>query len=282
MILIADSGSTKTAWRLITSEHKILQFNTQGIHPLLQNENEIRQNLQSLTSSIGFPDPKEVHTLFYYGTGCSNPERSRPVNLALKSIFPNAQITVESDLLGAARGLCGHQEAIACILGTGSNSCHFNGLHIISSRPSLGYILGDEGSGSWIGKNLLSAYLYGELPTSLSEKFKAEYSISKDEVIRKIYREPFANRYMASFSPFVYRNISESYMHRLVKEGFLAFFDKHISHYQIKNLSINATGSIAFFYADIFREVCHELGYTIGTITESPIAGLTLYHLNEI
>ncbi|MBX7094564.1 MAG: hypothetical protein K1X56_07590 [Flavobacteriales bacterium] len=282
MILIADSGSTKTAWRLVKADQKILQFNTPGIHPLLQDESQIRTTIQSLFSIAGFPDSNTIKSIFYYGTGCSSTERSQPVFQCLSTLFPAAVIEVESDMLGAARGLCGHREAIACILGTGSNSCHFNGLHILHARPSLGYILGDEGSGAWIGKNVLRAFLYGELPAHLAEKLKTEYALKKDEIIKKIYSEPLANRYMASFSPFVYRNSADPYMHRLVKEGFLAFFNKHISHYQIKNLSINATGSIAFFYADIFRDVCNELGFTLGTITESPIAGLTLYHLNEI
>lgn len=283
MLLIADSGSTKTAWRLVTKEKKILQFNCSGIHPFFMDAQEISSLLKTeLCSSIGFPGADEISALYFYGTGCGNPERALPVHKALREVFSNAEIAVESDLLGAARGGCGHQQGIAVILGTGSNSCYYDGIAIAQNRPSLGFILGDEGSGAWIGKNLMSSWFYGELPVHLADSLKNRMGVNREDVLQKVYRNDFPNRYLASFSKFVFQNIKDPAMVKLVKDGFHAFFDKHILHYENRHAAIHATGSVAYFFGNIFTETAQSHGYTIGSITDSPIAALTLYHLGEI
>ncbi len=277
MILIADSGSTKTDWRLIDEEKKIQQFQTQGISPYFQTTEEIAKTIKlelKLNAS-----PKEI---YFYGTGCKAEDKKQIVKNALQNCFKSSNIFIESDMLAAARALCGNNQGIATIMGTGSNTCFYDGKIIIKTTTSTGFILGDEGSGAHIGKTFIQAFLNDELPENILKTFNSRFNISKDEIIHKVYKEPMPNRYIASYSKFVYQNIKEQFMIDLLVNCFNQFFDKHVCKYDnYKEISLSCTGSVAFYYSNIIRAIAAERGIKIGTIVESPIAALCLYHLGE-
>lgn len=283
MILIADSGSTKTDWRLIDNDKRIYQLNTQGINPYFQTSDEISTILKSeLISQIipAFHHP--VSNVFFYGAGCRAEDKKQIVRIALKENFPGPVIEIESDMLGAARSLCGVNPGIATIIGTGMNTCFYDGNKITENRTSLGYVLGDEGSGAYIGKKLIAAWLNDELPEQLSLRFYERYKLSKDDILDSVYRKPMPNRFLASFSKFVYQNLKEQYCIDLVRLCFEEFFDKYICKYtQHKNVKLSCTGSVAYYYSNILRSVAESKGVNIDKIVETPIAGLTLYHLGE-
>jgi N-acetylglucosamine kinase-like BadF-type ATPase len=283
MILIADSGSTKTDWRLVNDNKVILQIATQGINPYFTDEEGIVEML-----SNEFPDEniseinKTTSSIFFYGSGCANAEKSGIVANGLKRLFANAVIEVQSDMLGVARSLCGNSEGIATILGTGANTCYYNGKECICRTPSLGYILGDEGSGAHIGKTFIQALLNGEMPESIVANFQKRFALDKDTILDILYRKPFPNRFLASFSKFVYQNLKEPTLETLVINCFRQYFERHICKYpNYKKIPLNFSGSIAFYFSNLLRGVAAEKGARISTIVESPIAALTLYHLGE-
>ncbi len=287
MILIADSGSTKTDWRLIDEKKEIHQFRTQGINPYFQTTSDISEILQSelLTelNTSKFPylekNKLEIH---FYGAGCKAEDKKKIVFDALNTAFKNAVIKIESDLLGAAHALCGKQKGIVAILGTGSNTCYYDGKVIAENKTSTGFILGDEGSGAHIGKTLIQAYLNDEMPIELSKRFFERFKLSKDEIIDAVYKKPMPNRFLASFSKYVYQNLKEQYYLDLVTNCFNQFFDKHICKYsQYKEVSLNCVGSVAFYYSNILRAIATNRGIIVGTILESPIAALSLYYTEE-
>jgi len=280
MILIADSGATKTDWRLEDNEKKIHQFRSKGIYPFIQNTNEIADFVKvDIASKINNLDVNEV---FYYGTGCSSEENKNTVRKALSANFPNANITVNHDLLGAARSLCQHDAGIAAILGTGSNSCFYDGENIIENVPSLGYILGDEGSGAHIGKKFLKHYFEKELPKDIYELFANTYHLSNEIFLDNVYGKPFANRYLASFVPFLLRHREHPFIANLIYDSFTDFFNYQVCKYSKHTEVItHFTGSVAFYFSDILRQAASNKSIRIGTITESPIAGLTLFHCGE-
>ncbi|MCE3280514.1 MAG: N-acetylglucosamine kinase [Bacteroidetes bacterium] len=283
MILIADSGSTKTDWRLIDAEKRIHQCGTQGINPYFQTkeevtsifEREIPENIKSIIK-----DQKvEIN---FYGAGCSAEDKKQLVKEALSAAFPLADIFIESDMLGAARSVCGHEPGIAAILGTGMNSCYYDGKKIAENRTSLGFILGDEGSGAHLGKTLIQYYLNDELPGGLTERFNERFKLSKNEIIDSVYKKPMPNRYLASYSKFIYQNLKEQFIIDMVSKCFREFFDKHICKYsKHKELKLSLVGSVAFYYSNILRSVAEDKGVNIDVVVETPIAGLTLYHLEE-
>jgi glucosamine kinase len=280
MILIADSGSTKTDWRLIDQERKIHQFSSEGINPYFQEKDQIIE----IINSASFPAFLKTSpgTIFFYGAGCSAESKKLLVQEALSAVFPAMTITIETDLLGAARSVCGHHPGIAAILGTGMNSCIYDGRHITENRTSLGFILGDEGSGAHIGKTFIAAFLNDELPATIASRFTERYKLSKDEIINSVYKKPMPNRFLASFSKFVYQNLKEQYMIDVVSKCFHEFLDMHICKYSShKDLKLNCAGSVAFYFSDILRSVAESRGINIDTIVETPIAGLTLFHLGE-
>lgn len=278
MILIADSGATKTEWRTITTDGQIGQARTVGISPYYQTDEaiaaELRQNLlPALSGTV-----TEIH---YYGTGCSGPEPIATVERALRAVFPEAdKVRVGSDLLGAARALCGKEPGIACILGTGSHACLYDGHDIAQPAVSLGFWLGDEGSGGYLGKTLMVHYLRGELPADLAEKFSRRYN-SPDRlmVLDHAYKQPYPNRYFASFSKFLFDNRSHPFAYQLVYEAFGLFVDKYVRTFPgHQNLPVHFVGSVAFYYSDILRRVVSDKWLTPARILENPIAGLALYH----
>ncbi len=283
MILIADSGSTKTDWRLIDDNKNIHQFATQGINPYFTSSDEISLIIQNeLLSQIQFPLVDTPLSVFFYGAGCGSDSKKEIVRIALLKNFHRAFVEVYSDMLGAARSLCGANPGIAAILGTGANTCYYDGNNIIESTPSLGYVLGDEGSGAHIGKTFVQAFLNKEMPEALSNRFYERFNLSKEEMLDAIYKQPNPNRFLASFSKFIYQNLKEQFVVDLVANCFGQFFDKHICKYsKHKEVKLSCVGSVAFYYSNILRAVAANKGVNIETIIETPIAGLTLYHLGE-
>ena len=290
MILIADSGSTKTDWRLIDDKKQIHQFATQGINPYFLTSDEIANLLESELipqmsfKTLNLPAGQAGFELliYFYGAGCASDSKKQIVQTALSKIFPEANVIVETDLLGAARSVCGSHEGITAILGTGANTCYYDGNKIVENTPSLGYVLGDEGSGAHIGKTFIQAYLNKEMPQELSNRFYERFKLGKDEILDAVYKQPMPNRFLASFSKFIYQNLKEQFVVNLVADCFGQFFDKHICKYaKHKEVKLSCVGSVAFYYSNILRAVALNKGVTIDKIIETPIAGLTLYHLGE-
>jgi N-acetylglucosamine kinase-like BadF-type ATPase len=282
MILIADSGSTKTDWRLISPEGNISQFGTEGFNPYFVSSEYIRERMSENLLNGGGLDRNAVNEIFFYGAGCGAADKKKVVADALAGLFEKARIHIETDLLGAARALCGRSPGMAAILGTGASTCLYDGESITESRPSLGYILGDEGSGAHIGKMLVQAVLYNNLPERICERFLKRFELDRASILDKVYRQPLPNRFLASFSKFAYQNLKDPAVHDLVVKCFDEFFINQICRYpDYKSLQLSCTGSVAFYYSNIFRAVALKHGVNIRSITEAPIAGLTLYHLGE-
>ena len=284
MILIADSGSTKTDWRLIDENQKIYQAASQGVNPYFQTTEQISTFLKlELLPQLKSEIINSKFKIFFYGAGCSTDSKKEIVKNALLQLFPQAIIQIESDMLGAARALCKNTPGIAAILGTGANTCFYNGTNISIYGISLGYVLGDEGSGAHIGKTFVRAYLNKEMPEDLANRFYERFKLKKDYILDAIYKQPMPNRFLASFSKFIYQNLKEQFVIDLVADCFEQFFDKHICKYKNhKEVQLSCVGSVSFYYSNILRAVASKKNVTINNIMETPIAGLTLYHLGEV
>jgi len=274
MILIADSGSSKTDWQMVGSGTPVVH--TQGINPFHQTGETVRCILhEELLPKVAADG---IDTIYFYGSGVRH-EMEAVMTQLLAEAFPMAKkIRAHSDLLGAARALCGRSEGIAAILGTGANSCLYDGLRIVKNMPALGYILGDEGSGAVLGKRFLHALYSGALSEDLVFLFESETRLSLQEVIHRIYRQPMANRFLASMSEFIHRHIDNEELRLLVHENFADFFRVHIAGYLRKELPVSFVGSIAWYYQDLLREVSEAQGYSLGTVLKSPLEGLLRYH----
>ena len=302
MILIADSGSTKTDWAWVENGTIVHRVETLGINPVHQTEEEIGKVVEQLfprkdegrrtkenstdirgyisratetqsisPSSLLLPPSSKI---FFYGAGCI-PEKKRAVEKVLREVFPQTKtIEVESDLLGAARAVCQYSEGIACILGTGSNSCLYNGHAIVANIPPLGYILGDEGSGAVLGKLFMNALFKGALPSWIKDDFLQSTGLTYTTIINKVYREPMANRFLATTSLYIKEHLDVEPLRELVKQNFREFFRKNIARYERPDLPVGAIGSIASHYQDLLREVAMEEGLLMGTISKSPMEGL--------
>lgn len=278
MLLIADSGSTKTDWRLVEGDKKI-QVSTQGLNPYFLNSENIQVILQQELLPHLTIDSSHSPEIFFYGAGCSAGSKKEIVKQALNALFPKSTIEIHSDLLGAARAVCGNEPGIAAILGTGSNTCYYNGTAIIENRASLGYVLGDEGSGAHIGKTFIQAYLNEEMPKELAARFYQRFQLSTADILDAVYKKPMPNRFLASFSKFIYQNLKEQFVVDMVIHCFEQFFDKHICKYpKHKELKLSCVGSVGFYYSNILRGIALRKGVAIDKIIETPIAGLTLYH----
>ncbi|MCY7353327.1 MAG: N-acetylglucosamine kinase [Cytophagaceae bacterium] len=278
MILIADSGSTKTDWRLLHTDGSVNQARTAGFNPYYQTADaigtELSQHLRPLVS-------EPVTEIYFYGAGIANAERGAVIAEGLRQVFPEVeQLETHSDMLGAARALCGHDAGIACILGTGANSCRVEDGQIVEQVGTLGFWLGDEGSGGYLGKTLVTQFLRGELPADLDARFRKRFpDCSRQTVLEHAYRQPFPNRYFAGFSKFLFDHRQHPFAHQLVYDAFTLFFERYVGKYAAaKSPRIHFTGSVAFYYNDILRRVTVDQGFTLGIVMENPIAGLTLYH----
>lgn len=280
MILIADSGSTKTDWRLISDKKCIKEFQTEGFNPYYISKNYI---IESLNSKLApFIDINNIFNVYFYGAGCSTDSKCQLVNDALSSIFHKAAIFVDHDLLGAARALCGKNEGIACILGTGSNSCYYDGNNIIENVPSLGFMFGDEGSGGHLGKTIIGAYLKDEMPNNILERFNVKYKTNREEILTNIYKKPYPNRYLASFSIFIKENIEDEYIKNIVINCFNDFFKHQISKYtNYQSVPLSCVGSIGFFLKDFLIQTSNKYGVSVKKIIRTPIEGLIDYHIEN-
>ena len=280
MILIADSGSTKIDWCLLNGKKKVAQIFTTGMNALLMTEEEMAECIMNelMPSLRGY----EVTEIYYYGAGIISDEIKNQVINALKRNMPHVnKIEVETDLLGAARALCQREPGIACILGTGSNSCYYDGEKVVDNVSPLGYILGDEGSGAVLGKLLVGDVLKKQLPEHLCEKFLKEYNLDRTTIIDRVYRKPAANRFLAQFAPFLEHNINEPSIKALVMRSFTDFFVRNVASYpHYKELPCNFVGSIALLQKDVLVEAASKLGITIGNIIQAPMEGLIKYHSN--
>ncbi|MBP3613407.1 MAG: ATPase [Bacteroidaceae bacterium] len=276
MILIADSGSTKTDWVLHDSNSIVARVKTQGLNPTLQESEEIYNILkEELADKISSDAPD---TIYFYGAGCAYEGANERMRTALSKIFTTKKIEINSDLLAAARALCGHEEGIACILGTGSNSCLFNGKKIVENTPSLGYILGDEGSGAYLGRQLVSDCIKKQLPAAICKKFLTQYNLTIAGILERVYHEPLPNRYLASFAPFLAENRNNAEIKALLKHCFTLFFQRNTMIYRRSWLPIHIVGGIGITFANELKETAESLGLSIGNIVESPMNGLIEYH----
>jgi len=275
-ILIADSGSTKTDWILVSTENGTLEIQSMGINPVRDSQGAILGVLQNqLKPKI--PASCSVSEIHFYGAGCI-PPFSKAVEESLAEIFPEAEITVNSDLLGAARALCGREEGIACILGTGSNSCLYDGEKILSNVSPLGFILGDEGSGAVLGKTLVGDLLKGMLGDKLREEFLQEYNLTPALIINNVYRQPQPNRFLASLVPFIEKHRHESGIHSLLVSSFRSFLSRNVKQYNRPDLPVNFVGSIAFIYKDELSEAIQLEGLKLGKIIQKPATEMTNFH----
>lgn len=276
MKLIADSGSTKTSWVLVDGKNVVKKVTTAGINPVVQGEETIVSTLRELTSELT-EKPTEIH---FYGAGCRGEACLRMEN-SLSAVFPDTETEVESDLLGAARALFADKEGIACILGTGSNSCHYDGKAIVSNVPPLGYILGDEGSGASLGKMFINALFKGDLPEELKYAYLEDSGQTYEDIIRRVYREQNANRYLASTSLFISKHLDCKPLADIVEQNIECFFVKNVCKYNCADLPVAAVGSIAFVYKEIFTRVAERHGYRVTCVIKEPIDYLANYHVSR-
>ncbi len=276
VILIADSGATKAEWCLLRNRKKETFF-TAGISPYFLNTEAITDLVAGEVASKF--KRTVVDAVFFYGTGCSNPENLRSVNRALKAVFPVATITVDTDLMGAARAVCGNQKGIASILGTGSNSCYFNGRSIVKNSPGIGYVLGDEGSGAYLGKKVVQHYMYNMFDEDLRSRFDAKFVTSAVEILDHVYKRPFPNRYLASFTMFLVENRGHYMVENIIEDGLNDFFFKHLNKYgEVWKYPVNFVGSVADGFKDVIKNLCSSYEFELGTILKNPMEGLVKYH----
>lgn len=277
MILIADSGSTKTDWCMVEQGEMVQQIATKGTNPFFQSEEEISNEIA--TGLLPRLKSKRLDAIYFYGAGCAFPDKIEAVHRAISTHLDVINsIEVSSDMLAAARGLCGHEAGIACIMGTGSNSCYYDGKEIVTNVSPLGFILGDEGSGAVLGKLLVGDLLKNQLPTALKEKFLTQFNLTPAEIIDRVYRQPFPNRFLASLSPFLVQNLNEPGIHALVLNSFKAFLRRNVMQYDYQQSRVHFIGSVAFYYREVLQQAAEETGVQIGAILKSPMEGLIRYH----
>lgn len=275
-ILLADSGATKAEWCLLNGRKKQTII-TAGISPYFLSTAEIRELVQAeVAKAIG---KVTVEKLFFYGTGCANPENAKSVKKGLQTVFPSASISVNTDLMAAARALCGKEKGIACILGTGSNSCFYNGKTITKNSPGLGYVLGDEGSGAYLGKKVLQYYLYETFDEDLRSRFDAKYVTNRVEILDNVYKKPLPNRYLASFTMFLAENRGHYMIENIIEDGLNDFFFQHLNKYnEIWKYPVSFVGSVADGFKDVIQSLCASYEFELGKILKNPMQGLVNYH----
>jgi N-acetylglucosamine kinase-like BadF-type ATPase len=277
-ILLADSGSTKTDWCVVTDGTATLQIATKGTNPFFQTEEEIAHEIKTaLLPALPTTTFDEVH---FYGAGCAFPDKIEILHRTLTSLLTvTGYVEVRSDVVAAARALCGHQAGIACILGTGSNSCYYDGKEVVDNVSPLGYILGDEGSGAYLGKRLVGDILKNQTTPELKEAFLTQFELTAADIIERVYRRPFPNRFLASFAPFIIQHINEPSMHALALDAFRQFFRRNVMQYDYRKHPVGFVGSVAYYYREVIEEAAREVeGITIGRIIKSPMEGLIMYH----
>jgi glucosamine kinase len=281
MILVADSGSSKTDWLLNLSGLEVKAFRTPGLNPYFSTEKEIVKILQDKAAELVAYN-NQIKEIYFFGAGCSSPDRHEIVTNALSILFPKAFVSVDSDLLGSAYATCGHEKGLCCVLGTGSNISFFDGEEIHSGQHGLGFILGDEGSGTWFGKAIITDFLYGNMPGDIHALFDKTYGLDKETVINNVYLKAGANSYLASFSKFLNAIRETAYGQSLLSTGLYAFIETNIKAYpQYHRYKCNFVGSIAYVFSDELKRVCTANGIQIGKIIRQPINDLMEFILSR-
>lgn len=274
--IIADSGATKCEWTIIGGAKKKTIF-TIGISPYFLSKPQIvelvsTQVAQKLTE-------KAVENVFFYGTGLSNAENAAIMKKVLKTCFPKAKVEVGTDLLAAARALCGTKKGIACILGTGSNSGFYNGKKIVKNSPGIGYVLGDEGSGAYLGKKVVQYFLYETFDAELTAQFNDRFKVSRADILNAVYKQPFPSRYLAGFAMFLAENRGHYMVENILEDGLNDFFFQHIYKYtESWSLPIHFVGSVAHGFKDVLKDLCNSYELELGTVLKSPMPGLIQFH----
>ncbi|MEN9298229.1 MAG: hypothetical protein RLZZ429_542 [Bacteroidota bacterium] len=275
--LIADSGATKCEWCVLENGKKKKTIYTQGISPYFLSgpqiisllEKELLPKLKKIT----------VQEIYFYGTGLGNPNNIKIVKSVFKKLFPKAKTEVQNDLLAAARALCGKSKGIACILGTGANSCFYNGKKMVKNSPGLGYILGDEGSGAYLGKKVVQYYLYNTYDEELKARFEKRFMVTPMEILENVYKKPLANRYLASYAIFLAENRGHYMIENIIEDGLNDFFFTHLYKYRESwTHPIHFVGSIAFGFKDVLKELCDTYELELGRVLKAPMQGLIEYH----
>ena len=274
--LIADSGATKCEW-VLTGNGTEKTVYTTGISPYFLTEEQIVELLKK--DLLPELNEAQVQEIYFYGTGLGNPKNVTTIISALKTIFPAAAIEANTDLLAAARALCGNEKGIACILGTGSNSCYYDGKEIMKNIASLGYVLGDEGSGAHLGKKVIQYYLYNTFDEDLKSRFDAKFVTTYMEILENIYKKAFPNRYLAGFTAFLSENRGHYMVENILEDGLNDFFFNHLNKYaESWTLPINFAGGVAFAFGDVIQELCNSYGLELGKVLKAPMEGLVNFH----
>jgi N-acetylglucosamine kinase-like BadF-type ATPase len=277
-ILLADSGATKCEWCLADSKKRTKTVKTQGISPYFLNTGQIERILREELLT-GFKKT-QVDAVFYYGTGVNNPENVKIVKKAISHVFPGAKVEVTYDLMAAARGLCGHSKGMACNLGTGSFACYYDGRKIAKLSAGIGYVLGDEGSGAYLGKKVIQYYLYNTFDEELRYKFDEKYHTDRAAILENVYKKPMPNRYLASFTLFLAENRNHFMVENIIEDGLNDFFFTHLCKYNESwKLPIHFTGGVAYAFRDVVIELCHSYQFEPGVIMRTPMEGLVKYHV---
>jgi len=277
MILIADSGSTKTDWRLVNKKGEITHYQTIGFNPYFITSASV---LNELTSSTLAQIKTKVKQVFFYGAGCSTEQNCKVIFNPLSTFFSNARVEVEHDMLAAARATSAKDRGMVGILGTGSNSCLYDGVNIVENVAALGYLLGDYGSGADIGKTFVKAFLGKELPQKVDEAFKRQYKLTTSDILDAVYKQALPNRFLAGFSLFVFKHLDNPAVYKMVEQRFELFFEKNICKYaDYQNNTLHLVGSIAFVYEAVFKKTAEKYKVKIGKVIKQPIEDLVKYHL---
>lgn len=274
--LVADSGATKTEWCLLEGKKKRTII-TQGISPYFLSPQEIENVLlKELLPKLRKKSPDEI---YYYGTGLANPDNVRLIKKVLKRVFPDAKAHADHDMMAAARALCGDGKGVACILGTGSNSCFFDGKKMVRNRPGLGYVLGDEGSGAYLGKKVVQYYLYETFDEELTYRFNIKYGTNRMEILDSVYKKPFPNRYLAGFAVFLAENRGHYMVENIIEDGLNDFFYAHLNKYpEIWRYPVHFVGGVAYGFKDVLTELCRTYEFELGKIMKNPMEGLIDYY----
>ncbi|OAV44386.1 hypothetical protein [Lewinella sp. 4G2] len=277
MLLIADAGSTKADWAWVAKDGESSYAHTKGFNPVVHPRDLLQGEVEKLSSEL-LPNlkPTEIH---YYGAGCWDYTRKLPIREVLQAAYPTAEITVMHDLLGAARASCGSEPGIACILGTGSNTCLYDGRDVVDNVTNLGFMLGDEGSGSHIGKAFLRAYFYRELDNDIRDAFEEHIKIDKSDILDNIYGSPIPNTYMASFTRFMGEHLDHPLVQKIVFDSFGEFLDRHVRKYEGHlNVPVHYIGSIAYHFKTILQAAMAERNLKMGRFVHKPIEALANFH----
>jgi len=280
MIVVADSGLTKTDWRVVLSNKKVIQFETKGLSPFFCNSNDYYDALSS-----AFPshlNPSKVSDVFFYGSGCAGEEKGYKAQQSLQSFFVGSRAFAYSDLLAAARSLFGDRKGVVAILGTGSNIAFYDGVSVNHITPSLGFILGDEGSGAYIGRQLIQSYFYGLLPIELSKSLSSRYDLELSHVLDRIYSQPKPSAYLASFVPFVKENIENEFINQMTIKVFEKLYECHLKVIpELSKYGLGVVGSVGFVFKDILTKIAENNGFEVKEFLQYPIDSLTNYHIQK-